>query len=113
MAVQPAGYDVIVDDASHRAADVIASFELLFPRALRSKGIYIMEDIHWPGTGTGTGSVLDYVQRLRPYLWLCETPSRCPVRYGASSMAAVEHQDWRYEIESITLHRDVIVFVKK
>ena len=110
MAVQPAGYDVIVDDASHRAADVIASFELLLPACPPSKGIYIMEDT-WPGTGTGTGSVLDDVQRLRPYL--CETPSRCPVRYGASSMAAVEHQDWRYEIESITLHRDVIVFVKK
>ena len=61
------------------------------------------------GDGDGVGARLR--AELRPYL--CETPSRCPVRYGASSMAAVEHQDWRYEIESITLHRDVIVFVKK
>ena len=45
--------DIALDDGSHRSADVIASFEVLFP-LLASGGLYIVEDIgtsYWPSFG--------------------------------------------------------------
>lgn len=45
--------DIVVDDGSHRNADVIASFEALFPR-LKEGGIYAVEDLqtsYWPTYG--------------------------------------------------------------
>ncbi len=38
--------DLVIDDASHRYAETVASFELLFPR-LRPGGIYLIEDWRW------------------------------------------------------------------
>ncbi|WP_238014817.1 hypothetical protein KZZ52_34330 [Dactylosporangium sp. AC04546] len=45
--------DIVLDDGSHRSADVIASFELFFPH-LRDGGLYFVEDLqtsYWPGFG--------------------------------------------------------------
>lgn len=39
------GFDIILDDGSHRSGDIIQSFALYFP-ALRPGGIYIAEDLH-------------------------------------------------------------------
>jgi SAM-dependent methyltransferase len=46
--VAPDGFDIIIDDASHVGALARASFWHLFPRHLKSGGVYIVED--W-GTG--------------------------------------------------------------
>ena len=40
-------FDIIIDDASHKGGDMISSFQLLFPKALRRGGVYILEDAHW------------------------------------------------------------------
>lgn len=48
-------FDIIVDDGSHLARDVIASFDLLFGR-LKPGGVYIVEDMHasyWAAYGGG------------------------------------------------------------
>ncbi|MFF8844558.1 hypothetical protein ACF08N_17895 [Streptomyces sp. NPDC015127] len=45
--------DIVIDDASHRCADVIASFRHLFP-ILRPGGLYVVEDLqtsYWPRYG--------------------------------------------------------------
>jgi hypothetical protein len=50
------GFDIIIDDGSHRTEHVIASFELLFPK-LRDGGIYAVEDMqtsYWPRYGGST-----------------------------------------------------------
>ena len=39
-------FDVVVDDGSHQAADVLASFNLLFAAGMKDEGIYIVEDLH-------------------------------------------------------------------
>lgn len=39
-------YDVVLDDASHASFHQQQAFALLFP-CLNSKGIYIIEDLHW------------------------------------------------------------------
>jgi len=37
------GFDIVIDDGSHRNEDVIKTFEFLFPR-LASNGVYVVED---------------------------------------------------------------------
>lgn len=47
--------DLVVDDASHRYAQTVASFEIFFPR-LRSGGVYVIEDWRWAHVrGIGLG----------------------------------------------------------
>jgi hypothetical protein len=50
----PLGFDLIIDDASHIAADAESSFRALFDDHLKSGGWYVLEDwctgylAHWP-----------------------------------------------------------------
>lgn len=39
-------FDVIIDDGSHKAEDQLATLRNFFP-ALRSPGLYMIEDVHW------------------------------------------------------------------
>jgi hypothetical protein len=46
-------FDIVIDDGSHRPADVITSFSHLFP-AVRPGGYYVIEDLqtsYWPAWG--------------------------------------------------------------
>jgi demethylmacrocin O-methyltransferase len=52
------GFDIIIDDGSHLNADVIKTFQILFP-VLRNKGIYAIEDTqtsYWSTWGGGIDS---------------------------------------------------------
>jgi demethylmacrocin O-methyltransferase len=49
------GFDIVIDDGSHRSEHIIKSFEILFPR-LRPNGIYVVEDTqtaYWRTWGGG------------------------------------------------------------
>ena len=37
-------FDVVIDDGSHRGSDIIATFNVLWPR-LRPRGVYVIEDL--------------------------------------------------------------------
>jgi hypothetical protein len=39
-------FDVILDDGSHRASHMVASFQSLFLHAVSEGGVYVVEDIH-------------------------------------------------------------------
>lgn len=39
-------FDAIIDDGSHFASHIVASFQSLFPQALVAEGVYIVEDVH-------------------------------------------------------------------
>jgi cephalosporin hydroxylase len=41
----PSGFDIIIDDGSHKPKDQIDSFEILFP-LLKNGGLYIVEDVY-------------------------------------------------------------------
>lgn len=62
-------FDLIIDDGSHRSADVIAGFEGFFP-LLAPRGKYFIEDLHasyYPGHGGGyrePGSSVEYMKSL-------------------------------------------------
>ncbi|MER5704796.1 class I SAM-dependent methyltransferase [Micromonospora sp. NPDC002296] len=53
-------FDIVIDDGSHRNADVITAFRALFPH-VRAGGLYVVEDLqtsYWPGYG-GSSERLD------------------------------------------------------
>lgn len=57
-------FDIILDDGSHICSDVIATFEIMFPK-LKNGGLYVVEDLHtsyWPhyGGGRKKGTSIEY-----------------------------------------------------
>lgn len=64
---QIAQFDVIIDDGSHKNADVLASFDYLFPR-LAPGGMYVIEDfnlMYWGKThNVGAPVMVDRVKQL-------------------------------------------------
>merc|ERR1712060_209425 len=102
---------VIVDDANHWAKDQIARFELLFPTVLRSGGVYIIEDVHIqaPFTRDGT-AVREYFANLSASAYLTEDQ----ILVGAHQIDAVRQNsnDWRHQVESVTLMRDMVSITK-
>jgi hypothetical protein len=58
--------DIIIDDGSHRSADIIASFEILFP-LLNKNGLYSVEDLYFsyrPKFVKGGVSFVNYTKRM-------------------------------------------------
>jgi len=52
------GFDIIIDDGSHRNDHVITTFQILFP-LLRANGVYVVEDTqtsYWPSKGGRLGT---------------------------------------------------------
>jgi len=62
-------FNIIIDDASHKSEDVIATFELMFYR-VRPGGLYIIEDLHtsyWKSHNGGykaSQSQIEYLKNL-------------------------------------------------
>jgi len=57
-------FDIIIDDASHKASDIILSFNHLFP-ILSDGGIYCIENVYYSGTGEFNNIKLQhFVQEL-------------------------------------------------
>lgn len=57
--------DIVIDDGSHRSADIIFSFEKLFP-CLKPGGHYVVEDTqtsYWPDYGDSP-TAMDYFKKL-------------------------------------------------
>lgn len=73
------GVDVVLDDASHRGSDQIASFEALYP-LVDENGVYICEDTrtsYWSQFGGGyrkPGTFIEYAKGLidRLHAWYIE-----------------------------------------
>ena len=62
-------FDIVIDDGSHRAGDVLVSFDTVFP-LMPEGGIYAVEDAQtafWPefdGNAAGTGTIMSRVTEL-------------------------------------------------
>lgn len=59
-------FDVILDDGSHQAAHMIATFQNMFD-AVKVGGVYIVEDIHanyWPRFRDGPLTFIDFTKHL-------------------------------------------------
>lgn len=62
-------FDIVIDDGSHVSADIVSTFETLFPH-LQPGGCYIMEDLgcsYWESFGVGLrhpGAAMEWLKRL-------------------------------------------------
>jgi|GEM_PF-2559026 len=88
------GFDIIIDDGSHRFTDITRSFELLFPDHLNEGGTYIVEDVHY--SLQGFANIVKYFTGLTNGAW-----------------GIAHNNPWRNQIESIVFHKDIIVITKE
>lgn len=71
-------FDLIIDDGSHNASDMLASFSRLFMHNLKPGGWYVVEDLHccedpfyWSGTITSVNhTMLGFARRGTPNTYL-------------------------------------------
>lgn len=70
------GVDIVIDDGSHRSADVLASLGHLFTR-LATPGLYMIEDLHtsyWRDWGGGYGQKGTSVEVAKELIDLLHSP---------------------------------------
>lgn len=91
------GFDIIIDDGSHRSSDIVRTFAAYFP-LLSEGGLYIAEDLHcsywqeFEGGIEDTGSSIAFFRRLTDFVnrehWGADIPpdevlSYFTARWGA------------------------------
>lgn len=99
-------FDIVVDDGSHVAGDVLASFETLFPM-LPEGGYYAVEDVQtafWPefgGQPSGEGTI---IARLHALVLAMHAPEQ------RAAGQAPAHEAFGDLTASVQVHRNLIVF---
>lgn len=109
-------FDIIIDDASHRSADIIKTFQLLFP-LLSPGGTYSIEDLdesyqNWVPAGTKIATVhtaLSYFTRLIDLVnvFLLTTQNPLPSKLNQDE---IYYCRW---LESVQFHDGVIILRKR
>jgi hypothetical protein len=69
-------FDIIIDDGSHINKDIISSFEIFWPR-LKSKGVYVIEDLYNSYGPSATTRVP--VPGTDGHQWVSQTIPRVPI----------------------------------
>lgn len=103
--------DVVVDDANHWARDQIARFEIFFPHVLKSGGVYIIEDVHIQAPFSHDGlRVREYFSKLSESSYITDSE----ILLGAHNIQSRRRAstDWRHQVESVTLMRDMVSITK-
>lgn len=78
--------DIVLDDGSHRGADIAASFDVLYPR-LERNGVYIVEDVgtaylpEWVGADPAAPTFVDAVKQRIDELHAEEAPGLEPTSF--------------------------------
>lgn len=109
-------FDIVIDDGSHLASHLMASFNYLYKDALKDQGIYFIEDTHtayWQRFRDASVSIQDYAYQA--------------VNYINNPYTAYEHDDFLFEegdknpllvpyitktLEEVRFFDSIIVFYK-
>jgi len=98
--------DIVLDDGSHRNADIRASFDFLYDK-IHPNGVYFIEDLHacyWKKFGGGVGqdgSFMEFVKDRLDDLNAVHTDGELPI------------SDFTAATRSICVYDSVVVFEKK
>jgi len=98
--------DIVIDDGSHKMADMLASFRHLYP-AVSDTGVYLVEDTHtcyWDEYGGGLrreGSFIEHAKVLVDDL------------NAVHARGAIDPTAFTQTTESITFYDSVVVFEKR
>lgn len=98
------GFDIIIDDGSHKSSDIVTSFKNLY-KHLNPGGLYVIEDLHcsyWAKWGGGlwkSASAMEFFKDLTDLLnqqsWGVQKPSPFSARRfrGGSKLNIAEFSD--------------------
>jgi SAM-dependent methyltransferase len=115
IAGETGGFDIVIDDASHRWSDQIASFKALFPH-VRAGGYYVIEDLHtsyWEKYRSGGQSTIAFLKELVDDVNLHgKSGYGTPINDPEFRALQRSLTDLQRTIESITFYKS-IVFVRK
>lgn len=112
-------YDIIVDDGSHKSADIVKTFQYFYSRLARG-GLYVIEDLHcsywskWQGGLWRSDSAMEFFKSLTDVInldsWGVNNLSQERVGKLNSSIRfrPVDFQD----IESISFYKSMCLIVK-
>jgi hypothetical protein len=115
------GFDIIIDDASHKSQDINNTFLNLYPH-LKPGGIYLIEDLHcsyWKNYGGGLlekQSSIDFLKLFVDVLnfesWGMTFRRLSSLRFGyPGSKKTIQVNKFR-DIESIHFHNSICVIIK-
>ena len=112
-------FDIIIDDGSHKSADIVKTFQYFYSR-LAPGGIYVIEDLHcsywskWQGGLWRSDSAMEFFKSLTDVINLeswgvtdlfqkIVGKSKSPIRFSP-----VDYED----IESISFYKSMCLIVK-
>lgn len=101
-------FDIILDHGHRPQTKRIQIFETLFPQFLAKGGIYIWEDVF-----CNSQPLLGYAQDLIPFTYKFSSWQNCKTLQGRKNIVQQMKKNWKYSIEDISFHRDLIVFSKE
>jgi SAM-dependent methyltransferase len=114
-------YDIVIDDGSHKSADIIKAFKCLYP-LLAPGGLYVIEDLHcsyWAKWGGGlwrSDSAMEFFKNLIDVLnlesWGTKTPcNKIISRYKSKLSNKFNPNDYK-DIESICFYNSMCLIIK-
>jgi len=115
------GFDIIIDDASHKSQDINNTFLNLYPH-LKPGGIYLIEDLHcsyWKNYGGGLlekQSSIDFLKLFVDVInfesWGMTFMRLSSLRFGyPGAKKSIQVNKFR-DIESIHFHNSICVIIK-
>ena len=109
--------DIVIDDGSHMSSQMIASFELLYPR-LAENGVYLVEDTcccYWDEYGGGLkrdNTFIEYAKNKIDEMQASAnlTQVREVTRSGPNTLPVT---DFMRTTDSVSFYDSIIVFTKR
>ena len=112
IAAHSEGYDIIIDDGSHKNADIVQTFKHFYAR-LAPGGIYVVEDLHcsywsrWHGGLMRADTAMAFFKRLTDVVNL----ESWGVTLNNKTLGGLKPADYA-DIESISFYNSMCLIVK-
>lgn len=114
-------YDIIIDDGSHKNADIIKTFKHLYAR-LAPGGIYVIEDLHcsywsrWHGGLWRADSAMEFLKKLTDIVNLESWGVKLLPANWVAKLKTKTHSQFKpadyADIESISFYNSMCLIVK-
>lgn len=92
------GFDLILDDGSHRSDDIVRSFVRYFPR-LVDGGLFVVEDLHCSYWGAFKGGLYDPASSMAFFKGLIDVINHQHWGVAASSKSVLDRFETEYGVE--------------
>lgn len=105
-------FDIVIDDGSHRSADVIAAFDVLFDR-VNNGGLYVVEDLHCSYLADFGGGFCEPKSAIESFKRLVEALNADHLAGGTPPDQAERLQQLNRAIAHLTFYDSAVVVEKR